>query len=65
MPTLPTFTVTDAQAQRMLAAWGSVSEYRRWLREQIAMYVSTHEANQTRQQNKADLEAQLVEDPPV
>lgn len=59
MPTLPTFTVTDAQAQRMLAAWGSAEEYKKWLREQIALYVSMQEANSTRQQNKVDLESQL------
>ena len=39
MPTLPTITVTDAQAQRMLAAYGSVDNYKKWLTKQIIEFV--------------------------
>lgn len=43
MPNLPTLTVTDAQATRLLAAWGSVAAYKEWLRQNIISYVLTVE----------------------
>lgn len=46
MPTLPTLTVTDAQANRMLAAWGSTGEYTNWLQDQIIEYVLRYEKRQ-------------------
>lgn len=39
MPDLPTITVTTAQAQRCLAAWGSVESYREWLAGSVRDYV--------------------------
>lgn len=39
MPDLPTITVTDAQAVRCLAAWGSVAAYKSWLQGQVVDYV--------------------------
>lgn len=44
MPTLPTVTVTQAQADRMLAAYGDVAGYKRWLVESIKTYVVEQEA---------------------
>ena len=39
MVTLPTFDVTEVQAQRLLAAFGSVSAYKSWLRQRLIDYV--------------------------
>lgn len=46
MPTLPTLTLTDAQATRCLAAWGSTENYRTWLRGQVAGFVIAAERSQ-------------------
>lgn len=43
MPTLPTLTVTDAQAARLLAAFGSTDAYRAWLKKTLIDYVITYE----------------------
>ena len=43
MPDLPTITVTDEQSTRCIAAWGSVSAYREWLRAQVIAYVRATE----------------------
>lgn len=40
---LPTLKVTQEQADRMLAAWGSVEDYRAWLRDSIIEFVVGHE----------------------
>jgi len=50
MPTLPTLTVTQAQADRMLAAYGSQSEYTSWLKNAIIDFVIAKE-------NQADSDA--------
>ena len=44
MPDLPTFTVTAAQATRLLAVFGSAAKYKAWLREQIKREVVAHES---------------------
>lgn len=55
MPTLPTFTVTDAVAQRILAAFTGLKDdkgvemtpavaYKRWLRSQLVQTVRQREA---------------------
>lgn len=44
MPTLPTITVTQAQADRMIAAFGSSAEYTKWLKENIVEFVLNKEA---------------------
>jgi hypothetical protein len=44
MPALPTLTVTDEQANRMLAAWGSTNAYTEWLKNQIIDFVLNKEA---------------------
>lgn len=51
--TLPTLTVTDAQAQRLLAVFGTADEYRRWLKKQLVDYVLYVEANQLVEQHIA------------
>lgn len=43
MPDLPTLTVTDAQAVRMLAVFGDVATYKAWLRSRIVAYVLEQE----------------------
>lgn len=64
--TLPTLTVTDDQAQRILAAFGSEADYLRWLTEQVNGVVLTAEArmldeasNEAKRVALADLEATL------
>ncbi len=44
MPDLPTITVTQAQADRMLSAWGSAANYKTWLKQMIIDYVLSQEA---------------------
>lgn len=44
MPLLPTHNVTDAQAQRMLGAYGSQEAYLAWLKEQIIEFVIAKES---------------------
>lgn len=46
MPDLPTFTVTAAQAQRLLDVFGSAAEYKAWLRQSIKAKVIEHESAQ-------------------
>lgn len=43
MPTLPTFTVTDAQAARLMAAFGDTATYREWLKQNLIDYVISYE----------------------
>ena len=44
MPTLPTITVSDANAQRMLAAYGNEAAYVKWLTDSIVEFVLNKEA---------------------
>lgn len=55
MPTLPTFTVTDATASRILAAFQNMKDdagatltpanaYKRWLKDQLVHWVTTYES---------------------
>jgi len=54
MPTLPTLTVTQAQADRMLAAYGvpgetqaqTIDRYKAWLTKQITDFVIAYEDSQ-------------------
>lgn len=43
MPELPTLTVSDAQAARLMAAFGSVVDYKAWLRRQLVDHVTRYE----------------------
>ena len=45
MPNLPTFSVTDAQATRMLSAFGSTDAYIAWLKQSIIDFVIEKEIN--------------------
>lgn len=73
MPNLPTVTVTDAQATRILAVYGDAATYKAWLIEQIRAHVLTVEMNalesahaQARLDKQAQVDAELpVPEPPV
>ena len=65
MPTLPTLTVTQAQADRLLAAFGSQAAYKQWLKDNIIAFVVEHEAQATldaARQTVLDNETQLTTD---
>lgn len=55
MPDLPTLTVTQAQADRMLAVFGTVEAYREWLRESIINHVLAEEEQVRVEQFHAEL----------
>jgi hypothetical protein len=61
MPDLPTFTITQAQADRILAAFGSVQNYRDWLSSSVRDYVFQHERRQILQEYDVELQAKLAE----
>lgn len=44
MPNLPTVNVTQAQADRILAVFGDIPTYRRWLATAVKEYVILKEA---------------------
>ena len=44
MPELPTLTVTQEQADRAVAAWGSVAAYKAWLAASVRAYVLASES---------------------
>jgi hypothetical protein len=46
MPNLPTLTVTEEQADRLLAVFGSVDAYKEWLKTTLINYVVSQEAAQ-------------------
>lgn len=63
MPALPTLDVTKAQADRMMAAFGSVENYKEWLRQQILHYVIDTEVEQVRlevTQREIDKKAEVI-----
>jgi hypothetical protein len=43
MPTLPTLTVTQVQADKIMAAFGTPAAYKAWLQEQVVQYVIQNE----------------------
>jgi hypothetical protein len=54
MPSLPTIDdLTAAQATRVLAAYGSVAEYRVWLRAKVIEHVQKTELRALRATNRA------------
>jgi len=56
MPDLPTITVTQAQADRLLAAFpGGVATYRAWLKTTLAAYVTEREREGLTETLKTDL----------
>jgi hypothetical protein len=62
MPALPTFTVTQAQADRLIAAFGSADAYKAWLKNQIVSYVVNKEmesANDALRQQFLDKRAEI------
>lgn len=57
MPALPTLNVSDAQAQRITKAFGSVSAYKEWLKGQIIDFVINNEEQALMAQYVADRQA--------
>lgn len=54
MATLPTITVTDAQAARLIAVFGDAATYQAWLKETLVTYVLRKEADALYQQHFDD-----------
>lgn len=61
MPTLPTLTVTQSQADRLLATFGSVDAYLSWLITKLKAAVMEAEIEAIRQQAQAAIEAKRAE----
>jgi hypothetical protein len=61
MPTLPTFTVTQAQADRLLAAFGSVENYQNWLKNQLVTFVLNKEMESANEAMEAQVAAKRAE----
>lgn len=62
---LPTITVTDAQAARIIAAFGAdqtsaVANYTNWLTAGLIDFVLRHETRIVVEQNQAALEAAIA-----
>lgn len=62
MPTLPTLTVTQEQADRMLAAYGSTTAYTDWLKNEIIDFVLNKEAVERQKAWMVQEEAKRVAD---
>ncbi len=60
MPDLPTVPVTDAQAARVLAAFGTVAKYRLWLRAKVTEAVRDREREALIQSKNAEITAGLT-----
>lgn len=60
MPTLPTLTVTDAQATRLMAVFGDVPAYKAWLLRQLKAKVMEAEMAQARADAQAYVEQKRV-----
>lgn len=79
MPDLPTITVTAPQAQAILEAYGTVADYKAWLRREVREYVydfrvrqATEDVNAARRTaidtaraELTDLQEAVVEEPPA
>lgn len=57
MPNLPTIEVTQAQADRIIAAYGAVTTYQGWLRQAVRQYVGNIETVRIRQAANDQIEA--------
>lgn len=60
MATLPTLTVTDAQATRLLAVFGDVPTYKAWLIGQLKAKVMEAELSKARADAQAYVEAKRI-----
>lgn len=61
MPDLPTLTVTQTQSDRMLAAYGTVANYKTWLAKAIKDYVAAAELQAFQEQHAAAYDALIAE----
>lgn len=59
MTDLPTISVTDEQAARLLAAFGTVDAYRTWLRARLVDYVLDQEQKRMAAEALAEQRAAL------
>lgn len=57
MPTLPTLTVTQAQADRLIGVFGSVEAYKAWLLQALKLKVMESEAASARASVQIQIEA--------
>jgi hypothetical protein len=78
MPDLPTITVSQTQADKIMSAYApggtqaqAVTAYKEWLRREVSAYVKRNELAQLRLQHKEaeeqaarDLDAALLPPPP-
>lgn len=61
MPTLPTFDVTDNQANRMIAVFGSPEAYVEWLKTTIVEYVLAAEEKEIRAQFEEEYQERIAQ----
>lgn len=60
MPQLPTLTITTEQADRCIAAWGSVTAYKQWLAEEVKDFVLTKERLAIKQQRIGEIKDDIA-----
>lgn len=58
MPMLPTCEVSAAQGERILAAYGSIENYRNWLKHSVREYVLQYEMDEYRRTHQVDMATQ-------
>jgi hypothetical protein len=61
MPTMPTIDVTQAQADRALAAFGSVANYKRWLADSVRDFVVNKERQAINLRHEQQRQAEIAQ----
>lgn len=61
MPNLPTISVTQAQADRILAVFGDVTAYKEWLLQSLIGYVQQSELSKLRETQQQDFDKKRAE----
>ena len=61
MPTMPTIDVTQVQADRALAAFGSVANYKRWLADSVRDYVVNKERAAINLRHETQRQAEIAQ----
>lgn len=59
MPDLPTITVTDAQAAKLLQVFGTVANYKAWLRQAIRTEVASRRYAALESAHQASIETEI------
>lgn len=57
MPNLPTFNVTQAEADKLIAMFGSTDDYLKWLRDQLKEEVIRYRVKLINEKAEKDSEA--------